>query len=220
MHSRSPAIPGLLLLLVASAIVDYLILSGMWSPPRSEASAALAPAPDNTRTYQFAARVTDNGGVTPFKVGDLITGTFTYDLDAKDVKPSPTSGLYKSARNAISFRLGDLTFFGAGEVIATTASGDGIDHFGVLARDLKLPESWDMEHSRQSLGYFIMLRNDPAKGVFPNDKLPERLDLSKFSTFRQLRFEFYKGVRFPGGEVKERTSVYAVVETLDPTFKP
>ncbi len=50
------------------------------------AVAAPAPARRDVRTYRFTARVSDNGGVTPFKAGSLITGTFSYDLKARNTR--------------------------------------------------------------------------------------------------------------------------------------
>src|SRR4051812_43711758 len=49
------------------------------------------PAADrDLRTYRFTARVTDNGGVTPFKAGAVVKGTVTYDLRGKDRLPDHT----------------------------------------------------------------------------------------------------------------------------------
>jgi hypothetical protein len=57
------------------------------------AAPAPFPRPDNlyTRTYRFKARITDNGGITPFKRGRHITGAFTYDLKSKAVRTDSQS---------------------------------------------------------------------------------------------------------------------------------
>src|SRR5262249_10457096 len=71
-------------------------------------------------TYKFRARVTDNGGVTPFKIGTLLRGGFTYDPRGKGQRPgAPQYGRYFSSQNALSFWLGDQRFRGAGDILAT-----------------------------------------------------------------------------------------------------
>src|SRR5262245_54298632 len=86
-----------------------------------------APAPPprkhDLRTYRFKARVLENGGVTPFNVGELVTGRFACDHDAPNTATFPPGlkwrGIYKSKHNAMSFRLGDLDFVGSREIVVS-----------------------------------------------------------------------------------------------------
>src|SRR5690349_14255781 len=79
-------------------------------------------APDDTRTYRFTARIKSNGGVTPFKAGEALIGVFTYDLRGRNkVAENPTNAVFQSARNSISFQVGErrTAFAGVGEVRVT-----------------------------------------------------------------------------------------------------
>jgi hypothetical protein len=171
---------------------------------------------DNTRTYGFTARIKGNGGVIPFRAGDTISGTFTCDLDSKNQHPPGRGhGAYKSPRNAFSFQLGKLHFSGAGDVLVTVGAFKHAEHFQVVAFDLKLPDGWKMDHAGPSQTYGIVLQNAPARGVLPNPAVPKRLNLARFANTRELRLDFCNGVRFPGGRVNGRATVFATVETLE-----
>lgn len=171
---------------------------------------------DKTVTYRFTARIKTNDGVTPFKAGDTIQGTFTYDLDSKDKYPDkPQHGFYKSPRNTFSFQLGNLRFSGVGDIVVTTGAFEHAEHFQIVAFDLKLPEGWEMDHTGKSQSYGIILQNAPATGAVANDGIPNRVNLSSFSSTRELRLDFYHGVRFPGGQVNRRATVYTTVEKLE-----
>jgi hypothetical protein len=178
---------------------------------------APAPAPfhTNLRTYRFTARIKENAGVTPLAVGKVITGTLTYDLKGKKTRQVGDHGAYfQSARNSLVFEVGGLRFSGAGDVLFTVGAFSA-EHYQVVASDLQLPKGWEMEHTRGSQSYGILLQNAPAKGAVPGVAIPARLSLSAFTSTRELRLDFYHGVRFPGGAVKGRATVYAVVETLE-----
>jgi hypothetical protein len=187
-------------------------------------SAARAPAPfalareRHTRNYRFTARVKDNGGVSPFRVGALITGTFTYGLRATKIRPQQRSlpfGHYQSRRNSITFQLGDLRFAGKGPVLVTVSSLNHSEHFGVVAPDLELPRGWEMDHTQRSQTYGFLLQNAPPKKVITRVAIPERVSLADFVSTREVRLDFFHGVRFPGGQVKGRATVYASVERLE-----
>jgi hypothetical protein len=180
---------------------------------------ARAPAPvyreRSTRTYRFTARIKSNDGVTPFKVADLIKGTFTYDLRGKNMRPDIASlGRYRSKRNSITFQLGDLRFTGTGEVLASV-SYRGDEHFAVGSSDLDLPKGWQMDHSGPSQTYTFLLQNAPTRQVIRSIEMPERLSLADFVNTHELRLDFFNGVTFPGGRVKGRATVFANVESLD-----
>ena len=183
---------------------------GAWTAPapfRRQASA---------RTYRFKACVESNGGVSPFKVGSLITGTFTYDLKGKhDGPPQPCHGTYKSALNSLAFQVGDLRFFGTGDVDVTTGAFEEAEHFQIVASDLRLPRGWEMDHTRRSQTYSFLLQNAPSKKVVASPAIPNRVSLSDFVTTRELHLDFFHGVRFPGGRVKDRATVHAKVKSLE-----
>lgn len=169
----------------------------------------------NTHTYRFTARITANDGVLPFRVGSRLHGQFTYDMKAKDQRPnSPLLGFYPSTRNRFSFQLGDQHFTGT-DVTVTTGALSYAEHFGINAYDLKLPPGWEIDHTKRSQSYGIILQNAPSRGVMPNKAVPDRLKLSDFKNTRELRLDFFHGVRFPGGQVKGRAIVCATVELLE-----
>jgi hypothetical protein len=205
MFRQVPPILGFLLLFSA------ILLLGV---PAGDAS---APLPVHTRTYRFTARITDNAGITPFKVGQVITGSFTYDLKGTNIQPGiPAHAFYSSARNSLTFQVGDLRFVGAGKVLAVVNAFDHAEDFGMVAPDLKLPEGWEMDHTQRSQSYGFLLQNAPSRKVIArNASIPERVALSDFVNSRELRFDFYHGVSFPGGKVKGRATVFATVETLE-----
>src|SRR4051812_5537822 len=81
--------------------------------PPGDRGAALAPVLKETRTYrtrtyQFEARVKNNAGVTPFKVGDTISGRFTYDLGGERVRGNKQFGHYEAEKNALVIQSGNL----------------------------------------------------------------------------------------------------------------
>jgi hypothetical protein len=168
------------------------------------------PAHPHTRTYRFTARIKNNEGITPFKRGQLITGSFTYDLKSKAVRTNGrTYGHYESARNSFSFQTGGLRFTGVGDVTVTVSTFDHAEHFGIVAPDLKLPKGWEMDHTRRSQTYSILLQNAPSKKAITRLAIPDRVKLSDFVSTRELRLDFFHGVRFPGGTVKERATLCA-----------
>jgi hypothetical protein len=169
-----------------------------------------------TCTYRFTARITDNGGVLPFRVGDTIKGTFTYDLDGRNQRPDARDwGDYKSPQNALSLDLGNLRFSGVGDIKVTVGAFKHAEHFQIVAFDLKLPDGWEMDHGGRSQYYSIVLQNAPPKGAVPHAGIPNHVSLAPFSTTRVLCLAFANGVRFPGGRVNGRTAVFATVNTLE-----
>jgi hypothetical protein len=167
-------------------------------------------------TYRFTARITDNAGVTPFGVGQVIQGTFTYDLEGRDrLTRLRWCGHYDSRRNSLSFRLGDLHFHGVGAVLATASRSERAETFSVVAYDLKLPPGWAMDHTGPAQSYGILLQNAPAKGALVDKRLPESLSLPSFTDTRRFRLNFFRGVSFPGGRVQGQADVYATLETLE-----
>lgn len=174
-----------------------------------------APVPVETRTYQFKATIKDNAGVTPLKVGESITGQFTYDLRSEPVRKDKHWAHCKSKRNALVFEYGDLRFVGTGETLVTVSSFPNDEHFGVGAPDLILPKGWEMDHKGGSQTYGILFQNSPPQKVIDGIVIPSRLSLDDFKNVREVRLDFFHGVSFPGGGVKERATVMAVVETLE-----
>jgi hypothetical protein len=190
-------------------------LFAAWGAP------APAPIQTNLRTYRFTARIKKNAGITPLPVGKVITGTLTYDLKGKNTRPAGAAFAdFQSARNSLVFEVGGLRFSSAGDVLFTVGAFDHAEHYQVVAFDLQLPKGWEMDHTRRSQTYGIVLQNAPAKGAVPRAAMPDRLSLSDFTSTRELRLDFFHGVRFPGGAVRGRATVYAVVETLEEVRRP
>ena len=179
--------------------------------------AVRTPLPiDTPRMYRFAARINDNGGVSPFKVGELITGTFTYDLRGKNkVAANLPHGSFESKRNSLAFQLGDLRFSCIGEVSVTIGAFGHAEHFQIIAFDLELPKGWEMDHKKGSQTYSFLLQNAPSNNVITRVAIPERILLRDFRGTRELKLGFCPGIRFPGGQVKEHATVTATVETLE-----
>jgi hypothetical protein len=206
---------GLLVLVSLPFPLAAILPPDGWSAP--------APAPRTTRTYRFEARITDNSGVTPLRVGDLIRGRFTYDLKARKIRPEDDRkdlralpfGHYVSAQNAIEFKVGDLRFTGAGEVLVTVSAFGHAEHFGVVAMDLKLPKGWEIDHKQGSQTYGFCLQNAPTKKVLAGPGIPDRVALADFVNTKEVRLDFFHGVRFPGGQVTDRAIVYGAVERLE-----
>ena len=177
----------------------------------------VARKPSRLRTYRFAAKITKNGGVTPFKVGTMITGEFTYDLAAKDIRQDNSEyGWYKSSKSKLTFNYRQLRFLGTGTIQVKIASSRSHEHFAILTTDLNMPKGWriephDTRKKYKSRTFGVMLQNAPSKGVLPNDAIPKILDLSKYVTTRHVRLDFFHGVHFPGGSIKRRATVYAVI---------
>jgi hypothetical protein len=168
------------------------------------------------RAYRFKAKITGNDGVTPFKVGGLITGSLKYDLNGENISPKKTThAQYRSVRNTFSFEVGDLRFTGAGDVWVTIGAFPHAEHFQIVAFDLNLPRGWQMDHTKRSQTYAIVLQNAPAKKVITSLKIPDRITLAAFTSTRELRLDFFHGVTFPGGRVKGRAIVHATVESLE-----
>jgi hypothetical protein len=176
---------------------------------------APAPVPLQTRTYQFEARVKDNAGITPFKVGDTISGRFTYDLRSEKVRGNPAFAHYEAVRNSFMFESGDLRFIGAGKTTVSVSSFEHSEHFGIGAPDLDLPKGWEMDHTRRSQTYGVLFQNVPPRKVISGVAIPESLSLSDFKNTLQLRLDFFHGVSFPGGAVKGRATVIGIVEKLE-----
>ena len=175
------------------------------------------PALDHVRTYRFTARIAANAGVTPFKVSSVITGRFTYDLKGKNKHADNLShAAFESARNAFTFQMGDLCFSGAGEILVTVATFKYAEHFQIVAFNLNLPMGWEMNPAKGSQSFSFLLQNAPAKRVLADPPhIPNRLSLPDFVNTRELRLDFFHGVRWPGGQVNARATVFAAVETLE-----
>jgi hypothetical protein len=205
---RGPAIGRLLSCIVLSDVLMHLL--------SLDAAKARAPLPPRTHTYRFTARITDNAGITPFKVGELITGTFSYDPRGKNLRPDVVGlGRYQSTRNSLVFQFGGLRFSGLGDISASVSTLDHAEDFGVVAPDLELPMGWEMDHTGRSQSYGLILQNAPPRNAIRSIALPDRLSLSDFVDTRELRLDFFHGVRFPGGQVNARATLSATVERLE-----
>jgi hypothetical protein len=170
------------------------------------------------RTYRFTARIKNNAGITPLKVGALIKGKFTYDLDGEKLRLPvnlPDCARYQSKHNTLVFQCGDLRFSATGRIWSSVSMFGYAEHFEVAAFDLQLPKGWEMDHRGPSQSYTVVFQNAPARKVIRSTQLPKHLSLSDFVDTRELRLDFCNGVRFPGGQVKGRATVHAIVESLE-----
>jgi hypothetical protein len=167
-------------------------------------------------TYRFTARIT-HSDVPPFKVGEVIEGTFSYALLAERERRQPSlrheHGFYNSPHNRIFCRLGKARFVGAGVQVGVLSSHE-LEMFVIGAADMTLPDGWSMEHTREAYAFSINMSRKRPKDAIRRVALPERLALSVFST-RLLNIQFANGVRFPSGEVSRAALVLAAVETLE-----
>ena len=100
--------------------------------------------------------------------------------------------------------------------MAVVSAFDHAEDFGMVAPDLELPEGWEMDHTRRSQTYSFLLQNVPPRKVIARaGSIPRRLSLSDFVSTREVRFDFFHGVSFPGGKVTDRATLYAAVESLE-----
>jgi hypothetical protein len=189
----------------------------------------VARKPSRLVTYRFTARITDNAGVTPFKVGTKITGEFRYDLTAKNTKnlgpKFALRGEYESPKNRIVFSYGKHRFLAKGRVEVNTGTIPQIaEDFAIITHDLLMPKGWEFVpppggKKDRSRAFGIVLQNYPPRGVLPTADLPKALTLSKFLQVRNLAFDFYYGVRFPGGSVMRRAKVEAEIQEIERVSK-
>jgi len=179
-------------------------------------ASAHATLPTRTRTYRFTARITDNAGVTPFKVGDLITGAFTYDLEAtKEHEVKGQIAVYTSKRHSLTFKVGEWQFVGTGDVKLILCTTDSHEHFGIITGGVQAPKGWEIDPRGPSQSYGFTLQNAPPRKVLTRLDVPRVVSLADFETARQVKLDFYRGVAFPGGKVQGRATVYATVESLE-----
>jgi hypothetical protein len=175
-------------------------------------------------TYRFVATITANGSATPFKTGTKMSGEFRYDVASKDRKPDDLKhGSFESPKNRIVFNYGKLRFEGKGRVRVNTGHYRQIvEHFQIVSFDLRLPKGWKRIQVPgkvdRSSTFSVLLQNAPPAGVFINDKLPQKLELSKFKNCR-VRMDFHHGVIYPGGVVRKRAIIEAKLEALRPVSK-
>jgi hypothetical protein len=181
-----------------------------------------ARKPKMLRTYRFTAKITHNGGVTPFKVGTMIMGEFTYDIYATNIRPDRSEvGWYNSSNHRFWFQYGKLRFVGRGDIRLSVGKIPKIvESFGIGSRDLKMPPGWrlgppDSRFSGDVPGFRVMLQNDPPFGAINNPAVPTKIEFWRFATTRELRLHFAHGIRFPGGKVERRAFVYAEIQRLD-----
>ena len=134
------------------------------------------------RTYYFTARIVSNDGITPFKVGTIITGHFKYDLTAKDVLTQmPEAGHYPSKRNSFVVEYGGDQFVGAGTIKVSVSRFRHSEHIGAGSLDLELPQGWKAHHSASGDSLVVMLlQNHPPRSVVPNKGLPKTFEFSRF----------------------------------------
>lgn len=170
----------------------------------------------STHAYLFTARVTDDGGVTPFKVGSVITGKLSWDSKAKPLSQRANQAVWKSRLNSISFQMGPHRFSDVGEVKLVVTRFRFGETYSFVSHDLKVPQGWEIDHTSGSDSYAILLQNAPPRNAIPNLKVPEKITLSQFVSERQLRLDFFHGVRFPGGQAKGQCTVYATIESFKP----
>lgn len=209
MNSQLKCWPALPILLCSSLQTNAL-------PDRRPSSPDLA----ETVSYCFTARIKSNGGVTPFKVGEVLMGKFTYDVNSRAVRSNQSYAHMESTRNSIEFRHGSLLFYGTGDVLATVSSFNHSEHFGVVAPDLSLPPGWDMSHQRMSQSYSVLFQNAPNRGIIKEIKPPGKINLADYVSVREVRLDFFEGVRFPGGQVVHRATVMADIVSLDMLARP
>jgi len=180
-----------------------------------------AAKPGDLRTFRFTAIIKSNYGETPFKVGTKITGEFTYDLSAKDSKPEALHrGWYESPNNRIVFKYRSLTFKSSGRVWVSTSCCKGpVEGFFIGTRDIDMPKGWTLidppkDRPYNSRTFSVRLQNGPRQDVVRDDTIPTNLHLHQFR-HKGLKVDFYDGVKHPGGVIRRRATVYAILEYLE-----
>lgn len=170
-----------------------------------------------TVTYAFTAKITDNGGVEYFAKDTEITGSFTYD---KDARTSPSSGAgyarYPSPKNKLILNYQGQKFVGRGKKYIVGVLSRTSESFAFRACDIQLPKGWKIDHSSESDGYGIFLVNYPSRGVIEKKNrppLPANLSLSDFDS-HELRLNFGAGVEYPQGRIDSRATVSAQIISL------
>ncbi|VTR92154.1 unnamed protein product [Gemmata massiliana] len=172
------------------------------------------PTPIETRTYQVKARIKNNAGITPFKVGELITVRFTYDINSKKLRSDDSYAHRVSKRNKMTFASGETKFAATEDIIIAVSSGKYYQTLNFVANDLELPEGWETNHKRGRQHYVVMFQTLTPEGVITGNSIPDRFSLSDFKDTAEVRLNFVEGVKFPGGEVK-RGVVMCKIESLE-----
>jgi hypothetical protein len=210
--------------LLVGTITGAALAFGSASALCAERPPAVAGKPDLLRTYRFTATIKGNSGVTPFKVGSKITGKFTYDLAAKDLRrDSQTSGHYKAPGNSIEIRCGSLRFVSIRDVRAhMNLTKPFYEGFSIRASEWTLPKGWryaprPAPPTFDSCNIAISLQNRRNEiHVLSSGRLLPETDLTKRFRHRAVRMTFYHGIHFPGGSVKKLAVVYAEIDEIEP----
>ncbi len=185
------------------------------SPPAGEA--ALPAESRETVTYEFTARIKDNGGIYYFAPGTTISGRLTYDVAARRI-PIPyvekTYGRYLSSKNELVLDYRGQRFTGVGDTYLSVSVGyeEGI---AFMAHNIRLPTGWYISDDHPSDAYGITLKNVPNRGVLRNIEIPRVLNLSQFAK-PQLRLDFFPPMTYPQGKIEGRSTVLADIELLTP----
>lgn len=206
---------------LAACPLAFLFLvpwGGSVAAPDGDPQPETGPAP-RTVTNRFTARVARVHGVLPFPPGTPIEGTVTYDLDSRARFPAHPQNIMDSPHNALSFRVGDLRFVGAGRVSVTSIADNHYDFFTLVAEGATLPAGWESDpgavHKGHHNTFGILLQNVPPRGVIPPGAVIDHLDLPAFVNTREFRMDFIDGVRFPGGQTNKRAMLSADLLSLE-----
>ena len=160
-----------------------------------------------TVSYDFSATITirsDAGGFfggTILQVGEVLTGTFSYDSGAVDIASDPSLGSFLSG--SLAFSGAGASYGSAGAIVTVSDStlGDDFDIRGTIPQPFP---------ALSAQGFANVLLQDPAGDVFSSDALPLALNLASF----EHAFFFYRIIPDGGGA---NSVVRADITALTPT---
>jgi hypothetical protein len=170
------------------------------------------PVPKDLVTVKWTGEVTVSG-ISIFKKGDKVTGSFTYDRKAKG-EFSAGEVRFPSPYNAISITVNGTQFVGT-DVWATIEINDKFEALEIVSRALVLPDSWkELSRRPHEANLEFDFVNFRKRGVLTEAKLPGRDNLDLL----QMREAFLRISRTtvpPGGVAGHPRVVEAKIMSLE-----
>ncbi len=175
--------------------------------------------------FQFSgviSQIADFSGqprlVAPIPIGSTFTGTFQYEVNQSPSFSNPNFSRYTGACNSWRITVAGLDFYSAPTEAAALGVGlypGTVESFSIGTGDVVVPPGWSIPHTSQSDGYVLILQNVPDAGVLGNSTAPPAtLNLAQWTSYHEIRMDFYEGVTFPGGQYSDRTTVVGNVQSI------
>jgi len=164
---------------MATRIRALTLLAALWLMP------APAAASQITFTFQGSFDFSNTAGIS---VGDLFSGSFTYDTAALDASPAdPTLGSYDLVGATLTTPLG-TTAVGATGFVSVNLDAGNQDH--------QLVVNYNGSFGAQGFNFDLRLI-DTDGVIFPDDGLPASLSLAGFES-AYLDIDFFADVETHG----------------------